>query len=44
VCDRYGESDRETASLEIDFCDDRVAVYMHDLTNVIDNVAGVKRC
>jgi hypothetical protein len=26
VSDRYGESDRETASLGIDFCDDRVAV------------------
>jgi hypothetical protein len=26
VCDRYRKSDRETASLEIDLCDDRVAV------------------
>jgi hypothetical protein len=26
VCDRHGKSDRETASLEIDLCVDRVAV------------------
>jgi hypothetical protein len=44
VCDRYGKSDRGTASLEIDLCDDRVAVWMYDLTNVIDYVAGVERC
>jgi hypothetical protein len=44
VCDRYGKSDRGTTSLEIDLCDDRVAVWMHDLTNVINYVAGVERC